>query len=69
MIVKVFTQIISKKMTWWGKICEDDSICLRKEDPVCWETRSMSPWEKEIHKTCEYLFCFGKQRGYLLSAL
>src|ERR1044072_4841452 len=54
----------------WGKICEDALICLRKENPICWETCEYVPaGERVIHKSCEYLSRFGKQKDYLLSAL
>ena len=34
---KKFTQEMSEN-DMLGEDCEDDSICLRKENPVCWET-------------------------------
>ena len=50
-----------QRMIYWGKDCEDDSICLRKENPVCWETSNMFHWENRFTMQVKICFALGNE--------
>src|ERR1043165_4622445 len=55
-----FTQEVSKN-DMLGKYCEDVSICLRKENPVCWETSNMFHWENRFTMQVNICFALGNE--------
>src|ERR1051325_9927467 len=57
---KKFTQEISK-IDIPGNDFEDDSICLRKETPVCWETSNMFHWKNRFTMHVNICFALGNE--------